>query len=62
MDESLAKEEYAKILEHQRLHKDLHSKLDVLVADYIRHTNKSLTETHILDLMVWSYSQTVNPV
>lgn len=61
MGEYISKEEHTKIVEHKRIHIEMHLKLDELVSDYIAHTKKSLTDTSILDLMIWSYSQTLKP-
>ena len=46
---------------HIKIHEELHEKLDMLVADFIIHTGKPLSKTSILDLMIWSNSQTVLP-
>lgn len=55
------KDSYIKWLEHKNNHIELHNKLDELVADYISHSQKTLTNTSVLDLMIWSYSQVLNP-
>ena len=47
--------------EHKIRHKELHKMLDELIADYIRHNDKRLSETNIIELMQWSYQQTLNP-
>jgi hypothetical protein len=47
--------------EHKKRHKDLHTNLDELIADYIQHTKKLLSETSLIDFMKWSYEQTSNP-
>lgn len=55
---------------HQMRHVHLHRSLDELVADFIRHNMKSkhdgrpicgLTNTSIMELMQWSYTQTQQP-
>lgn len=47
--------------QHIARHKELHKNLDELMADYIRHTKKTPSETTLMDFMKWSYSQTLNP-
>ncbi len=47
--------------EHRARHVLLHQMLDELLADYITHSNRLLSETSVMELMQWSYSQTVNP-
>lgn len=47
--------------EHTDKHIKLHQKLDELIADYISCTNKTLSESSIMDLIQWSYEQTRNP-
>jgi hypothetical protein len=47
--------------EHKELHKQLHASLDTLLADFIGQTKKQLKNTNILELLVWSYEQTINP-
>lgn len=44
--------------EHIKKHILLHAELDELVADYIAHSRKGLTETSVLELMQWSGKQT----
>ncbi len=44
-----------------RKHVLLHGYLDELVADMIRSTHALLSKTTIMELMEWSYRQTVNP-
>lgn len=46
---------------HINRHLLLHQNLDELLADYITHTKKGLSDTKILDLMKWSYKQTQDP-
>lgn len=47
--------------EHRLRHKQLHKSLDELSADFINHTGKLLSETTIMELMIWSFEQTKNP-
>lgn len=44
-------------LEHMRLHREL----DKLIACYIDNTDKSLTDTNLMEFMEWSFKQTTNP-
>ena len=46
---------------HQRRHEKLHTALDELVADFITHTKKRPSETAIIELIQWSYEQTITP-
>ena len=46
---------------HKKRHVELHKKLDELVADFIAHTEKLLSETTLLELMRWSFEQTQYP-
>lgn len=47
--------------EHIARHKELHKALDELVADWIVHTKGRPNEGTIMDLIVWSHTQTKNP-
>ncbi len=47
--------------EHKKLHKNYHHVLDLLVVDWLYSTGKSPSEATILDLMMWSYGQSINP-
>jgi len=47
--------------EHIETHKKLHKSLDELVADFISHTEKIPSKTTILELLEWSYKQTIDP-
>lgn len=47
--------------EHKERHAYLHRCLDELVADYIGHTNNLPSETSVMQLMNWSYTQTIKP-
>jgi len=46
---------------HIERHKELHQKLDELVADYITCTEKTLSNSSIMDLIKWSSEQCVKP-
>ena len=46
---------------HRQRHIELHNALDELVADYIVQADKLPSESTIMDLMKWSYVQTVKP-
>lgn len=48
-------------VEHIARHEVLHKNLDELVADYVTHTGKRLSDSTIMDLIQWSYQQTQNP-
>ncbi len=47
--------------EHIKRHKELHKALDELVADFINLTEKLPTQTTLMELMEWSYKQTIEP-
>lgn len=47
--------------EHRNLHLKLHNSLDILVADFIEHTEKIPSETSLMDFMNWAYKQTIKP-
>jgi len=47
--------------EHIQKHIELHNNLDILIADFITHTNKLLSKTTVLELMIWSAEQTYEP-
>lgn len=47
--------------EHRERHVLLHKHLDELVADYIGHTGQLPSKSTIMDLIVWSSGQTINP-
>jgi hypothetical protein len=47
--------------EHKTLHRALHSSLDELVADMVKHTQASLKRTSVLELIQWSAKQTEEP-
>lgn len=51
-----------KYQEHKKRHEELHKALDELVADYITHHQDSrLTGTTVMQLMEWSFKQTISP-
>lgn len=47
--------------EHIERHKELHTCLDELCADFFLHTNKLFNKTPISELMQWCYKQTIDP-
>lgn len=47
--------------DHKERHILLHKMLDELASDYISHTEKLLRETTVLELLQWSYQQTIEP-
>ncbi len=47
---------------HIKRHQELHKTFDELCADFIKHTNKLLSKTTVMELMKWSFEQTKNPV
>lgn len=47
--------------DHKARHVELHNALDELVADLLLHTNKLPSKTTVMELMQWSYEQTLNP-
>jgi hypothetical protein len=48
--------------EHKARHEQLHKSLDELLADFTTHTGKLFSDTPIMDLIVWSHSQTIAPI
>lgn len=46
---------------HKQRHIELHAALDELVADWISHTESLPSASTVLELMRWSYGQTLNP-
>jgi hypothetical protein len=49
-------------LAHIQRHRELHSALDELLADWAIETEVSgITNRTVLELMKWSHSQTVDP-
>ena len=46
---------------HQERHEELHSSLDELLADYIRHHDHSAMDIPVNELIQWSHEQTLNP-
>ena len=48
--------------EHKKAHRELHKCLDNLIADYlIHHPERGLNNSTIMDLLEWSYIQTLDP-
>lgn len=47
--------------EHKAIHVELHQKFDMLIADFVTRTGSLLSRTTLMDLMVWSHEQTINP-
>ena len=47
--------------EHKKRHEELHRSLDELVADMISETPMLPSETTVMELIRWSYQQTVCP-
>ena len=55
-------EEYEEYEKHVQRHDELHLMLDELIADYLYHNTGSLmSDTTIMELLIWSYRQTINP-
>lgn len=56
-------EAYKKNL-HRHRHQELHKMLDELAADFLSHSinnGKLLSNTTVMELVEWSYQQTINP-
>lgn len=47
--------------EHKQRHIELHKMLDELIADFISQTGKMPSKTTVMELMQWSYQQTLDP-
>ena len=47
--------------ETKELHIQFHRSLDQLIACYIDETEKTLTDTNLVEFIEWSYKQTLNP-
>lgn len=47
--------------EHIKRHEMLHERLDELAADFLKHNEKLLSKTTIMELIEWSFKQTTNP-
>jgi len=43
--------------QHKQKHMELHRYLDELVADFIDATGKLPSQTTVMDLMKWNYTQ-----
>ncbi len=48
-------------IEHTEKHTQLHAGLDELVADFITCTGRRLLNVTIMELIRWSFGQTVEP-
>ena len=48
--------------EHQTTHIQLHKALDELVTDFYKATQNSMSKTPIMELLAWSFEQTLNPI
>lgn len=48
-------------MNHKQIHAELHKSLDNLVADFILHTGKFPSKTTVIELIEWSYQQTISP-
>lgn len=47
---------------HKARHEELHQAFDELIADYLRHHPRKLpSNTTMLELMTWSFEQTIQP-
>lgn len=47
--------------EHKARHLELHRALDELIADFLTHTGKLPSRSTVMELMEWSYQQTIEP-
>jgi len=47
--------------EHIERHILLHRCLDELLADYLLQTDQLASDVTVMDLMQWSYQQTIDP-
>jgi len=47
--------------EHKQRHMELHKNLDELLADWIGHTFSLPSTSTVMQLLDWSYQQTLNP-
>lgn len=47
--------------QHRQRHKELHHALDELVADWLVETEGLPSECSVMELLAWSYEQTVVP-
>lgn len=43
------------------IHKELHTSLDKLLGCYLMETEKTETNTSVMELVEWSFKQTKNP-
>jgi hypothetical protein len=60
-DVPLSKPNEITVEQHMKRHKELHLAFDELAADYVVHTGRLLSKSSLMDLIEWSYKQTVNP-
>jgi len=47
--------------EHKQRHIELHKAFDELLADWIGHTESLPSKSTVMDLIQWSYQQTIEP-
>jgi len=47
--------------QHQERHRELHARLDELIADWMTHTGGMPTKATVFDLMTWSAAQCDSP-
>jgi hypothetical protein len=47
--------------EHKERHELLHRMLDELLADFLAQTGKLPSQVSVVELMEWSYQQTLQP-
>ena len=47
--------------EHQKRHVELHRAIDELLADWLAHMPDASIDRAIIDLVQWSYKQTLSP-
>lgn len=46
---------------HRQLHVKMHKTLDAVIADFMKHTDRLPSKTPIIELLEWSYQQTIQP-
>jgi hypothetical protein len=47
--------------EHKKRHQELHKALDELAADFMSQTGRLVSQTTVMELIQWSYHQTIRP-
>jgi len=47
--------------DHKERHVKLHQGFDELLADFIGHTEGLPSKATVMELLEWSYQQTINP-